>query len=173
MTSAIRRCGPLPARTKFPDVLRTRSSARLHPKPSQQRRASRRVPSEPTANCGTFGRGGPFHKGHRGETREIPMSRVQGNACGTTTIYYLHPRLAGSLAAWKPHFAHAAALGFSHVCVGPIFVPAANGDIFLVDDYEATDPAIAAAQAADGTTARLAELGRDSGLQLLLELVLA
>src|SRR5258707_4007013 len=100
------------------------------------------------------------------------MSRVQGNACGTATIYYLHPRLAGSLAGWKHHFEHAAALGFSHVCVGPIFVPSANGDIFLVDDYEETDPAIAAGQAADATTQRLAELGRDNGLQLLLDLVL-
>lgn len=61
---------------------------------------------------------------------------------------------------------------FSHVCVGPIFAPCPGADIFLVDDYEKTNPALKARQEADATTRHLAEMCRDTGLQLLLDLVL-
>ena len=27
-------------------------------------------------------------------------------------------------------------MGFSHLCLAPIFAPAANGDVFLADDFE-------------------------------------
>jgi len=88
------------------------------------------------------------------------------------SVYYLHPLLAGPSAGWKGHLERARDLDFSHVCVGPIFAPSPGRDIFLTDDFERTNPAISEAQEADTTTRNLAQLCRETGLQLLLDLVL-
>ena len=42
-------------------------------------------------------------------------------------IYYLHPQNVGGLPGCSRHIALAAALGFDHICVGPIF-ESAPGD---------------------------------------------
>ena len=89
-----------------------------------------------------------------------------------SSIYYLHPLLAGPLAGWKEHLSRARALGFSHVCVGPVFAPAPSGDIFLTDDFERTNPAISEEHDADATIRHLAQLCRKTGLHLVLDLVL-
>jgi hypothetical protein len=47
-----------------------------------------------------------------------------------------------------------------------------NSDIFLVDDYERTNPAIADGEDADATARNIAALCRETGLQLLLDVVL-
>src|SRR5947208_660968 len=62
-------------------------------------------------------------------------SACRGSEQECMRIYYAYPRWIGALPAWKDHFSHAQRLGFSHVCLGPIFAPAANGDIFLADDF--------------------------------------
>jgi len=88
------------------------------------------------------------------------------------SIYYLHPLLAGPLAGWEEYLSRARALGFSHVCVGPVFAPAPSGDIFLTDDFARTNPAISEEHDADATIRHLAQLCRDNGLRLVLDLVL-
>jgi starch synthase (maltosyl-transferring) len=98
------------------------------------------------------------------------MPAVQGNPLGISSIYYIHPLLAGPVGTWKSHLERAASMGFSHVCVAPIFLP--NSDIFLIDDYERTNPAIADGEDADATARAVAELCREAGLQLLLDVVL-
>ncbi len=63
-------------------------------------------------------------------------------------------------------------MGFSHLCVGPIFAPAPSGDIFLIDDYEATNPAIQNAAQADQTAQDVARLCGEHGLRAILDIVL-
>jgi starch synthase (maltosyl-transferring) len=63
-------------------------------------------------------------------------------------------------------------MGFSHACIGPIFAPAASGDIFLIDDFERTNPVIQDGQDADTTTQYIARACREAGLDLVLDLVL-
>jgi starch synthase (maltosyl-transferring) len=103
----------------------------------------------------------------------VAASRLDARSThATLSIYYLHPLLAGPLADWKEHLSRACAMGFSHVCVGPVFTPAPSGDIFLTDDFERTNPAISAEHDADATVRHLAELCRETGLHLVLDLVL-
>ena len=63
-------------------------------------------------------------------------------------------------------------MGFSHVCLGPIFAPASNGDIFLTDDFERADPALEPNGDADTTVRELATISNETGLSLLLDVVL-
>src|ERR1700741_2598488 len=101
------------------------------------------------------------------------MSRVKGNPThGPVSIYYLHPLLAGSVGTWKAHIERASAMGFTHLCVGPIFAPGPSGNIFLTDGFEQTNPAIEDGAPADVTTRDIAELCGRNGLALLLDLAL-
>jgi len=102
----------------------------------------------------------------------VAASRLDARSHAALSIYYLHPLLAGPLAGWKEHLSRARALGFSHVCVGPVFAPAPSGDIFLTDDFERTNPAISEEHDADATVRHLAQLCRETGLHLVLDLVL-
>ena len=64
-------------------------------------------------------------------------------------------------------------MGFSHVCLGPIFAPAANGDIFLTDDFERADPALQPNERRRrDSPATGGDLPRDADSSLLLDLVL-
>jgi starch synthase (maltosyl-transferring) len=63
-------------------------------------------------------------------------------------------------------------MGFSHVCLAPLFAPAASGDIFLIDDYEKTNPELKLPEAGDAAVGEIASLAQESGLRLLLDLVL-
>ena len=63
-------------------------------------------------------------------------------------------------------------MGFSHVCLGPIFAPASNGDIFLTDDFERADPALEPNGDADATVRELAKISNEAGSSLLLDVVL-
>ena len=87
-------------------------------------------------------------------------------------IYYIHPLLAGPRSGWTEHLTRARALGFSHVCVGPVFATAPSGDIFLIDDFEQTNAALQGERDADAFVRALAALCRDAGLALLLDLPL-
>jgi len=63
-------------------------------------------------------------------------------------------------------------MGFSHAGLAPIFAPAANGDIFLADDFERADPALEPDGDADGTVQQLATISSEVRLSLLLDVVL-
>ncbi|HXO86056.1 MAG TPA: hypothetical protein VN803_11090, partial [Gemmatimonadales bacterium] len=63
-------------------------------------------------------------------------------------------------------------MGFSHACLGPIFAPASNSDIFLTDDFERADPALEPNGDADTTVRELATIGSEAGPSLLLDVVL-
>src|SRR3954467_8560426 len=97
------------------------------------------------------------------------MPAVQGNPHGISSIYYIHPLLAGPVGTWKSHLERAASMGLSHVCVAPIFLP--NSDIFLFEGYERTTRRIADDDA-DATACAVAELCRETGLQRFVDLVL-
>jgi starch synthase (maltosyl-transferring) len=64
-------------------------------------------------------------------------------------------------------------MGCSHVCLGPIFAPAASGNIFLTDDFERANPQLKSRADADATVRELAAVASETGLSLLLDIVLA
>jgi len=99
------------------------------------------------------------------------MPPSKGNPHGISSIYYVHPLLAGEVGGWKGHLERVKLMEFSHVCVGSIFAPIPGADIFLVDDYEKSNPDIDAADA-DTTVRHIADQCRASGVELLLDLVL-
>src|SRR5689334_13287666 len=84
----------------------------------------------------------------------------------------MHPRLIGPLSGWKEPLSRAQTMGFAEVCVGPIFAPAPNGDIFLTDDFERADPALQPSGDADATVQELASAAREAGVSLFLDIVL-
>jgi starch synthase (maltosyl-transferring) len=98
------------------------------------------------------------------------MSRLAATA-ESTNLYYIHPLLAGPLGDWTTHLSRAARMGFTQACVGPIFRPTERGDLFLIDDYDAANPAVST-DSVDAAAARLAELSRNAGLDLILDIVL-
>ena len=85
-------------------------------------------------------------------------------------IYYLHPLLAGPVAAWPRHMERVAALGFSHVLLAPPFLPGRAGNIFLVADHDRLHPALGGGDARAALDAA-AQAARAHGLALLLDLV--
>jgi starch synthase (maltosyl-transferring) len=87
-------------------------------------------------------------------------------------IYYLHPRMIGALPGWKDDLTRVQTMGFSDVCLGPIFAAGASGDIFLTDDFERASPHLQPSGDADATVQQLAAIARDAGLSLLLDIVL-
>jgi len=90
----------------------------------------------------------------------------------TPRIYYLHPLLAGPLQTWSRHIERCARLGFDHVLVAPIFLPARKGNIFAVADFDKCHPILKCDGAADEAIAAIAKLCRGHGIALLLDLVL-
>jgi starch synthase (maltosyl-transferring) len=105
-----------------------------------------------------------IQKIHRNPARAPEVSALR--------IYYAHPRLIGDIRAWETHCGHVEPMGFSHLCVGPIFAPASNGDVFLTDDFERPDAALQLTGDADATVHDLATIARKTGLALLLDMVL-
>jgi hypothetical protein len=100
------------------------------------------------------------------------LERPQHRLGATPRIYYLHPLLAGPLAAWPAHARRAALLGFDSVLVGPVFAPAPGGSIFVTDDPDQLHPALAADGDALAGLANIAGLIRSAGLVPLLDVVL-
>ncbi len=86
-------------------------------------------------------------------------------------IYYLHPQTTGRLPEWSRWVAQAAALGFDHVCAGPVFAPG-RGDPFLISDLEAADPGLGVAGSPEDALREIAALCRAQGLRLFLDVVL-
>jgi starch synthase (maltosyl-transferring) len=86
-------------------------------------------------------------------------------------IYYLHPQNVGGLPDCTRHITLAAALGFDHICVGPIFEPA-RGDPFLISDLETVDPRLGIAGSPENAVREIAALCRGHGLSLFLDIVL-
>ena len=86
-------------------------------------------------------------------------------------IYYLHPQNVGGLPGWSRHITQATALGFDHICVGPIFEPG-HGDPFLVSDLEKADPRLGIAGSPEDVVREIAALCRGHGLRLFLDIVL-
>ncbi len=86
-------------------------------------------------------------------------------------IYYLHPQNVGGLSDCSRHITLAAALGFDHVCLGPIFEPG-GGDPFLTSDLETADPRLGIAGSPENAVREIAALCRECGLRLFLDIVL-
>ena len=86
-------------------------------------------------------------------------------------IYYLHPQNVGGLPGCTRHITQAAALGFDHICVGPIFEPA-RGDPFLISDLDSADPRLGIAGSPENAVREIAALCRVQGLRLFLDIVL-
>jgi len=86
-------------------------------------------------------------------------------------IYYLHPQNVGGQADCARHITQAAALGFDHICLGPIFEPGC-GDPFLVSDLDTTDPRLGIAGSPEDAVREIAALCRGQGLRLFLDIVL-
>ncbi|MGB9367879.1 MAG: alpha-1,4-glucan--maltose-1-phosphate maltosyltransferase [Xanthobacteraceae bacterium] len=63
-------------------------------------------------------------------------------------------------------------MSFSHVCLGPIFAAATNGNSFLTDDFERAGAAVSSSGDADTTVQQLAKIGREAGVSLLFDIVL-
>ncbi len=94
-------------------------------------------------------------------------------AADVTTIYYLHPLLAGAMDGWPRHFERSAKLGFRHVLIAPPFLPGRSGDIFLTADHRRLHPQIDRSDALDALAAMagMAGMAREQGLGLMLDLV--
>src|SRR4029079_8875262 len=114
----------------------------------------------------------------RGTGAIAALSMEQGNVVantadgiGSCSIYYMHGRLAGPLAAWRRELERARALGFSHVAVSPLFAPGPNGDVFLAGNFEQAGSWLQAPRPVDQVAASLADLCRPLGLGLLLDIV--
>jgi starch synthase (maltosyl-transferring) len=90
---------------------------------------------------------------------------------GKANVYFIQPRLAGSIDGWKGHFERAAGIGFSHVCAGSIFASARTSDPTLVEDYERADSVIGDSSACDAIN-RLANDSSRFGLRLILDMAL-
>ncbi len=86
-------------------------------------------------------------------------------------IYYLHPRLAGPFGEWRPHFRRARAMGLNHVCLTPLFSPARNGNIFLTDDHDRTDPVLELEGPPGDAAAAISDLAREFDLGVLVDVV--
>jgi starch synthase (maltosyl-transferring) len=103
---------------------------------------------------------------------DLGRPRAGRNHTGGARIYYVSPLQIGPLEQWNKIFHAAREMGFSHVCLAPLFAPAASGDIFLIDDYERTNPTLKLPEVADAAVSELANLAREAGVHLLLDLVL-
>ncbi|MBV9835247.1 MAG: DUF3416 domain-containing protein, partial [Alphaproteobacteria bacterium] len=82
-------------------------------------------------------------------------------------LYYLHPALAGPLAAWPQHFKRAKALGFEAICLPPLFSHA-EADPFLSNDHDQA----AIGGPIDAAAAHLADECNKAGLRLVVDVVL-
>jgi starch synthase (maltosyl-transferring) len=87
-------------------------------------------------------------------------------------IYYFHPLLAGPAGSWPQHLRRVRDMGFDAVLSAPLFGPGENGDIFLTADHERTHPATGAPPSVDQAVGEFAELCRQHGLRLYLDVVL-
>ncbi len=86
-------------------------------------------------------------------------------------IYHLDHRRAEGPSDWARHISRAAALGFDHVCAGPIFATS-HGDPWLIADLEATDPALGAGRSPEEVVGEIAAQCAGQGLHLFLDIVL-
>ena len=86
-------------------------------------------------------------------------------------IYYFHPLLAGPTGSWPQHLRRVPSMGFDVVLSAPLFGPGVNGDIFLTADHERTHPVIGAPSSVDQAVGEFAQLCRQHGLRLYLDIV--
>jgi starch synthase (maltosyl-transferring) len=87
-------------------------------------------------------------------------------------IYFLHPLLIGPLSAWPAQFEHAAALGFDHVLIGSPFLPGQAGHLQVTADHERLHPIFESSLPARDALTTLAQVARQAGLAVLLDVVI-
>ncbi len=87
-------------------------------------------------------------------------------------IYYWHPLMAGPMSDWPRHLDRAREMGFDHLCCAPLFAPGRAEDIFLTGNHELAHPALQHTGDADEVFSAIAEMCRQRGLSLLVDLVL-
>jgi starch synthase (maltosyl-transferring) len=85
-------------------------------------------------------------------------------------IYHLHPLVAGPLQTWPATFARIAAMGFTHVCLAPPFVPGASGDIFVHATLDRLHPALRFDGPADKGIELAADMAARANLRLMLDI---
>ncbi len=88
-----------------------------------------------------------------------------------TSIYHLHPLLAGAAREWNRHFERCARMGFSHVLIAPPFLPGRGGNIFLTADHARLNPILGGGDAPPAI-ANIVETARSHGLEVMLDLVI-
>jgi starch synthase (maltosyl-transferring) len=96
----------------------------------------------------------------------------QPRALFAPKIYYFHPLLAGPFGSWTQHLRRVCEMGFDHVLTAPIFAPGKLGDMFLTADHERSHPAIGTSLNSDEVAHDFAQVCRQHGLQLLVDVVL-
>ena len=100
----------------------------------------------------------------------VPANAAGAN--GALKIYYIPTSFVGDLGNWPRHLQRVRKMGFSHVCVSPVFASHAEGGVFLTMDHEVSDPVLKVDGSADDAVSQLAALCRENGLQLILDIVL-
>lgn len=63
-------------------------------------------------------------------------------------------------------------MGFTHVGSAPLFAPHRNGDVFLTDNYEEANPALAAKDTVDEVVRQLSSACAENGLAFVLDVVM-
>ena len=103
-------------------------------------------------------------------SKRVPANTT--SAGGAVKIYYISAYSLGDLGHWPEALRTVREMGFSHVCVSPLFAPHAEGGVFLTADHEASDPVLKAQGTADQAASQIAALCRENGLQLIVDIVL-
>ena len=87
-----------------------------------------------------------------------------------TSIYYLHPLLAGPIDMWPTHLDRIADMGFNAVTIAPPFLPGASDDLFLTADHDRLDPRLGTGDAI-ASLAKWAHESRGRRLRPMLDIV--
>lgn len=84
-------------------------------------------------------------------------------------IYYMHHRLVGPLGRFPDHFDRVERLGFTHVCLSPLYRPGRTGDTFFPADHDAVHPGLETEYGHHDAVRRLVESAGERGLGVVLD----
>ena len=103
------------------------------------------------------------------------LSRIDAPASRLThpsRIYYVHPLQLNGMEAWRETFRHASGLGFDTVLTAPLFERAPHSSVFVPRNVDRIDPALGLGEDVTETLRGLATAAGESGLRLMLDLVI-
>jgi starch synthase (maltosyl-transferring) len=87
-------------------------------------------------------------------------------------IYYMDFRLCGTAGRRHAHLRRAQALGFSHICIPPVFASGPTENLFVAGDAEQASSFFGKARSPEEVVSEFAAACREHGLSLLLDVVL-